>query len=79
MIQKDKWVARWLLLGVAMLMVQVLLGGVTRLTGSGLSITEWKPILGALPPMNESEWQLAFEKYKTIAQFKFIKSGFFDR
>lgn len=76
MIQKDKWVARWLLLGVAMLMVQVLLGGVTRLTGSGLSITEWKPILGALPPMNESEWQLAFEKYKTIAQFKFINQDF---
>lgn len=76
MIQKDKWVSRWLLLGVAMLIVQVLLGGITRLTGSGLSITEWKPILGALPPMNAAEWQVAFEKYKQIAQFKFLNQDF---
>lgn len=74
--QNDKWVARWLLLGVAMLMIQVLLGGVTRLTGSGLSITEWNPILGALPPMNEGEWQLAFGKYKQIAQYKFLNQDF---
>ncbi len=69
-------VAIWLLIGVLMLMIQVLLGGITRLTGSGLSITEWKPILGALPPLNDSEWNTAFEKYKQITQFKKLNSSF---
>lgn len=69
-------VAIWLLIGVIMLMIQVLLGGITRLTGSGLSITEWKPIMGALPPMNDADWNIAFEKYKQIAQFKKLNSSF---
>src|ERR1051326_3725590 len=69
-------VAIWLLIGIAMLMIQVLLGGITRLTGSGLSITEWKPILGALPPLNETEWNEAFNKYKQIAQYKYINPAF---
>lgn len=59
-----------------MIVVQVLLGGVTRLTGSGLSITEWKPIMGALPPMNDQDWQEAFDKYKQIAQFKYMNNHF---
>ena len=57
--QQDKStriVARWIFLGVGMLVIQVLLGGITRLTGSGLSITEWKPIMGAMPPMSHAEW-----------------------
>ncbi|MCB0698293.1 MAG: COX15/CtaA family protein [Chitinophagales bacterium] len=74
--KKRKVVAYWLLAGVFMIMVQVLLGGVTRLTGSGLSITEWKPILGAIPPMNEKEWQEAFDGYKEIAQYKYLNSHF---
>jgi cytochrome c oxidase assembly protein subunit 15 len=49
--RSSKPVAFWLLTGVLMIIIQVLLGGITRLTGSGLSITEWKPIIGALPPM----------------------------
>jgi cytochrome c oxidase assembly protein subunit 15 len=69
-------IAIWLLIGVAMLMIQVLLGGITRLTGSGLSITEWKPIMGAIPPLNDHDWNLAFEKYKQIAQFKYLNSNF---
>lgn len=69
-------VANWIFLGVAMLIIQVLLGGITRLTGSGLSITEWKPIMGALPPMNDAEWNTAFEKYKNIAQYKYINNHF---
>lgn len=69
-------VANWIFLGVAMLIVQVLLGGITRLTGSGLSITEWKPIMGVLPPLNETEWQQAFQEYQKIAQFKYINSHF---
>ena len=52
----SRHVAVWLLIGVLMLMIQVLLGGITRLTGSGLSITEWKPIMGILPPMNDTDW-----------------------
>ena len=50
----------------------VAIGGITRLTGSGLSITEWKPIMGALPPMNDADWNLAFEKYQATPQFQRI-------
>lgn len=74
--KKQKAVAYWLLTGVFMIIIQVLLGGITRLTGSGLSITEWKPIMGALPPMNETDWVAAFEKYQQIAQFKYLNSHF---
>ena len=74
----QKVVGRWLMVGVAMLVVQVLLGGITRLTGSGLSIAEWKPILGALPPMNEADWNAAFTLYKQKAsgQFTYQNSDF---
>ncbi len=54
----------------------VVVGGITRLTGSGLSITEWKPIMGAIPPMNEAEWQIAFEKYQQIPQFQKVNYHF---
>jgi len=74
--RSNRIVANWIFIGVAMLIIQVLLGGITRLTGSGLSITEWKPIMGALPPLNETEWQHAFEQYQKIAQFKYINSHF---
>ena len=69
-------VAIWLLIGVFMIIIQILLGGITRLTGSGLSITEWKPVMGTLPPMNDQEWHIAFEKYKQIAQYKYLNSSF---
>jgi cytochrome c oxidase assembly protein subunit 15 len=59
-----------------MIIIQVLLGGITRLTGSGLSITEWKPILGALPPLNEADWLKAFEQYKQIGQYKHLNFEF---
>jgi cytochrome c oxidase assembly protein subunit 15 len=74
--RSDRAVAIWLWTGVGMIMVQVLLGGITRLTGSGLSITEWKPILGALPPMGEADWQAAFDKYKQIGQYRHINFDF---
>lgn len=74
--KQNKAIVIWLFTGVAMIIVQVLLGGITRLTGSGLSITEWKPILGALPPMNEEAWKAAFEKYREIAQYKYVNSHF---
>ena len=75
-LRSDRPVAIWLLVGVFMIIVQIVLGGITRLTDSGLSITEWKPILGSLPPMNEQQWQEAFEKYKGIAQYKQLHSYF---
>lgn len=74
--KKRKAVAYWLLAGLLMIVIQVLLGGVTRLTGSGLSITEWKPIMGALPPMNDQDWNIAFEKYQQIAQYQYMNSHF---
>ncbi len=69
-------VARWVLLGVIMLLVQVFLGGITRLTGSGLSITEWNIFMGAIPPLNENQWQLAFAKYKETPQFHLLNADF---
>lgn len=74
--RSNKIIANWIFVGVAMLLIQVLLGGITRLSGSGLSITEWKPIMGALPPMSETEWQQAFQKYQLIAQYKYINNHF---
>jgi len=62
----------WLWVGCVMIAFMVAIGGVTRLTGSGLSITEWKPIMGALPPMNDAEWHVAFEKYKQIPEYALI-------
>ena len=69
-------VGRWILLGIGMLVIQVLLGGITRLTGSGLSMTEWKPIMGAIPPTNEQEWTYCFMQYQKIAQYKYINTHF---
>lgn len=65
-------VVLWLLTGCVMIACMVAIGGITRLTGSGLSITEWKPIMGALPPMNEAEWQEAFTKYKAIPEYSLV-------
>ncbi len=74
--RNNKQVATWLLIGVAMIIVQVLIGGITRLTESGLSITEWKPITGALPPMNTISWQAEFDKYRNTDQFKYVHQHF---
>jgi cytochrome c oxidase assembly protein subunit 15 len=74
--RSNKIIANWVFVGVAMLIIQVLLGGITRLSGSGLSITEWKPIMGALPPSSENEWQQLFLKYQQIAQYKYINNHF---
>jgi cytochrome c oxidase assembly protein subunit 15 len=74
--RSDKPVAIWLLTGVFMIIVQIVLGGITRLTDSGLSITEWKPILGAVPPIGEQQWMEAFNHYKQIAQYKNLHAYF---
>jgi len=64
------------LYGIALLvLLMVVLGGITRLTGSGLSITEWKPISGALPPLSLADWQAEFEAYKKIPQYSQVNAG----
>ncbi len=65
----------WLFAMAALVFVMVGIGGATRLTGSGLSITEWQPIMGILPPLNDAAWQDAFEKYKQIPQYKLVNKG----
>lgn len=64
-----KQIILWLLTGCTLIAAMVVIGGITRLTGSGLSITEWKVIMGALPPLNQHDWQLVFEKYQQSPQF----------
>ena len=72
----SKPVAIWLMIGVGMIIVQILLGGITRLTGSGLSITEWNVMTGTLPPLTESAWIAEFEKYKQTPQFSLLNADF---
>ena len=60
----------WLFAVAAMIFVMVLVGGATRLTESGLSITEWKPVMGVVPPLSDTAWQEAFEKYQAIPQYR---------
>jgi len=74
--RSNKLVATWLLVGVVMTVIQFVLGGVTRLTGSGLSITEWEVITGALPPLSEQAWLIEFEKYKQTPQFQLLNFEF---
>jgi len=74
--RSSRLVARWLLLGVAMTVIQIALGGITRLTGSGLSITEWKVVTGALPPMNTQQWMAEFEKYRNTPQYQLLNFDF---
>jgi cytochrome c oxidase assembly protein subunit 15 len=62
----------WLWIGVFMVLIQVIIGGITRLTGSGLSITEWDVIMGAVPPLNNQQWNEIFYKYKQFPQYNLI-------
>jgi heme a synthase len=70
-----RWVGRWLKLIALMIFAMVLVGGATRLTNSGLSITEWNPILGIIPPLNMADWQTAFAKYQQFPQYKLANQG----
>lgn len=69
-------VAAWILTGVGMIIIQILLGGITRLTGSGLSITEWNVVTGTLPPLNEQQWLTEFAKYRQTPQFQLLNFDF---
>ena len=68
-------ISLWLWFVAGLILAMVIVGGATRLTESGLSITEWQPLLGAIPPMNESDWLAAFEKYKQIPQYSHLNEG----
>jgi heme a synthase len=65
----------WLLAVAALIFAMVLVGGATRLTESGLSITEWQPVTGTVPPLGEAAWQVEFDKYKTIPQYQKMNRG----
>src|SRR5688572_20721954 len=65
-------VAAWLLLCAALVFLIVLVGGVTRLTRSGLSIVEWQPLLGAIPPLSEADWQALFARYRETPEFRLV-------
>jgi len=65
----------WLYAVAALVLIMVLVGGATRLTESGLSITEWQPVTGALPPLSEEQWQAEFQKYQAIPQYRELNRG----
>lgn len=65
----------WLITGLVMVLLQIVIGGVTRLTGSGLSITRWEIVTGTVPPLNEADWQAAFDLYKQTPQYQKINQG----
>jgi cytochrome c oxidase assembly protein subunit 15 len=70
--QHARAVAAWLLVCCALVFAMVVVGGVTRLTHSGLSITEWQPIVGTLPPLNDVQWQQAFAKYQQTPEYRLV-------
>src|SRR5580658_7470789 len=65
----------WLYAVAALVLAMVLVGGATRLTESGLSITEWRPVLGVVPPLDDAAWRSAFEKYQAIPQYRALNAG----
>ncbi len=68
-------VRAWIYLLAALVVLMIAVGGATRLTGSGLSITEWRPVTGAIPPLTEQAWLVEFEKYKQISQYELVNKG----
>ena len=68
-------VAAWLLLCAALVCAIVVVGGVTRLTRSGLSIVEWQPLIGALPPLSAADWEALFAKYRATPEFRLVNFG----
>ncbi len=68
-------VRAWLVIVAVMIVAMILVGGATRLTESGLSIVEWKPVTGTIPPLSAQAWSEAFEAYKTIPQYREINRG----
>src|SRR5437763_9188694 len=72
--RRQRAILLWLYAVAALIFAMGLVGGATRLTESGLSIVEWKPVTGTLPPLGEAAWQAEFDKYRTIPQFQHLNS-----
>src|SRR5580704_18008324 len=73
--RRARLVGLWMRLVAVLVFAMVVVGGATRLTESGLSIVEWQPIAGVVPPLGEADWQAAFEKYKAIPQYERLNRG----
>ena len=73
--QPAKSVTVWLIVMIAMIFAMVVLGGVTRLTQSGLSMVDWRPIMGVVPPLTAAEWDAAFSAYKAYPEYKTLNYG----
>src|SRR5438270_11139486 len=73
--RSDRAVGIWLFAVAALIALMVVIGGLTRLTGSGLSITEWQPVTGLIPPLNQAEWQTEFAKYTGTPQYELLNRG----
>ena len=71
----NRSMATWLLAGCALVITMIVVGGITRLTHSGLSIVEWQPLLGAIPPLSEADWVALFEKYKLTPEYQKVNFG----
>jgi len=71
----DRQVASWLLLCAVVILGMIVLGGVTRLTNSGLSMVEWKPLMGIVPPLSEQAWQETFDKYRLFPEYQKVNRG----
>jgi cytochrome c oxidase assembly protein subunit 15 len=73
--RQDHQIAWWLLVCCALVFAMVVLGGVTRLTGSGLSMVNWKPVSGVLPPLSQKAWEREFEHYRTSPEYTYVNKG----
>src|SRR5438105_5649618 len=73
--RSPRMVAAWLLACCALAFAMVVVGGVTRLTHSGLSITEWQPIVGTVPPLSQADWDAAFAKYRATPEYRDVNRG----
>ena len=74
-LKNERHIAYWLLICCVLVFAMVILGGVTRLTGSGLSMVEWKPVYGVLPPLSDSDWQALFAKYQQSPEYQHVNIG----
>ncbi|MFT7674762.1 MAG: cytochrome c oxidase assembly protein subunit 15, partial [Gammaproteobacteria bacterium] len=75
-LESNPMISRWLFVCLLLIFTMVILGGVTRLTGSGLSMVNWHPIHGVLPPIGDGEWQQEFENYQQFPEFQKINRHF---
>lgn len=71
----DRQISTWLIICAVIIITMILLGGVTRLTRSGLSMVEWKPLMGVIPPLSEEAWLETFEKYKQFPEYQKVNKG----